>query len=351
MFFRAVFNPLIHAAAAACIVVAAGLASPVLAQEAPAPMFPALVDRLPELSQLTVQNRRYSVVFELRDGVWVAADRGDYPIRQDVLAQTVSTLAGLREYEIRTTDPALYAQLDVTEPGPTSETVHIRAVAADGDVLADVMMGAPTAIMAPPPRTGTIMRRVDEAEVWLADGGFYVPNLLPDWFEPLLNVPGRDVERVIIRAGERTMFDAIKIDFTTGDYELAFLDEEIGGPDTFVDDNAVRALTQAILSTVFDNARRREELVIPDDARIVRYETRTGLSIDITVVSDNEQIWIVYDAVAEPGTEAVAQAADITTRTARWAFQLPESRILTLTREIALLVILPMPADDFGGPP
>jgi hypothetical protein len=95
MSFRAVFNPLIHAAAG--VVVAAGLAGPVLAQETPLPpMFPALVDRMAELSQVTVENRRYSLVFELRDGVWVAADRGDYPIRQNVLAQTVSALAAPR---------------------------------------------------------------------------------------------------------------------------------------------------------------------------------------------------------------------------------------------------------------
>jgi hypothetical protein len=328
--------------------------APALAQDAP-PVFPALVERAAEISQLTIQNRRYEIVLELRDGVWVAADRGDYPVLPDLVPQTLAGLAALREFEIRTEDPALFDQLDVVGPGPDTEDVYIKAVAANGDVLAEAIIGQPAAITAPPPRSGTFVRRVDENVVWLAEGGFFVPNLFYQWFDQLLGVPGRDVARVTVSAGEMLLFDAMKIDFATGDYELIFVDRAAVGnvpvEGAAAEDNVVRAIAQALLATGFDNAAPRESITFPANARTVQFETQTGLTVVFRVMSQKGAgTWVSIDATATPGTAAAEMAATITTETQRWVFQLPESRITGLTRAITDMVILP-PTDPVDGIP
>ncbi len=337
----------------AAAVLAAPWASmaPAAAQGEPGVMFPALATRGAEVSQVTVEGRRYKIVVELRDGRWVAADRGDYPVRPEPATAVVAAMTGLVAVTIWTEDPELYRGLDVAGPGPDTEAFRVTIAAGNGEVLADAIIGTPTSIPGTPPRSGMAVRRFDEAAVWLAEGSVTVPNLFSGWFEPLLRVPGREVGRIAILAGEAILFDAIKVDFATADYELTALDPLYGDlapapgmEGTAADDNAVRALAQAILTTAFEDARRREEIVVPPEARTVLYETRGGLSLAVTLVDQDGAIWVVYAATAAPGTEAVAQAADITTRTERWAFRLPEALNITLTRDIAALVVLPAAA-------
>jgi predicted alpha/beta hydrolase family esterase len=332
----------------------AGGLSPAMAQDG-APMFPALADHVGDVAQLTIQNRRYEIVLELRDGVWVAADRGDYPVLPDLVPQTLTALAALRQFEVRTEDPALFDQLDVVGPGPDTEDVYVKAVAANGDVLAEAIIGQPTAITAPPPRSGTLLRRVDENIVWLAEGGFFVPNLFYQWFDQLLGVPGRDVARVTVSAGATLQFDAMKVDFATGDYELVFVDRAAVGnvpvEGATTEDNVVRAIAQALLATGLDNAAPRESITFPSNARTVQFETQTGLTVIFRVMTQKGAgTWVSIDATAAPGGTAAEMAATITTETQRWVFQLPESRITGLTRPITDMVLLP-PAEPADGIP
>jgi hypothetical protein len=110
-------------------------------------------------------------------------------------------------------------------------------------------------------------------------------------------------------------------------------------------------MSQAIVSTTFDDARPRDSLTIAPDARTVRYETRTGLRLDITLVTADGVTWVIYNATAIADT-AAAQAADIQARTGDWAFKLPIGRITTLSRDIAQLITVPIqPVVPIGPQP
>jgi hypothetical protein len=314
------------------------------------PVFPLLVQREADITQVTLESRRWTVVLEKRGDEWFSIDRGDYPIREQPLTEALDAITGLTTLQAKTDNPDLYHDIAVDGPGPDSDAVHVRIAAADGTVLADGILGSVSQSIGVTPRGGLFVRRTGEAQAWLAEGTVYLPTYLTEWFDPLLSVPGPEIGRVTVFAGQTMMFDAEKVDFTTGDYELRYVDPAYQREGLVAEDNQIRGFAQAVVSTSFDNARARDSLAIPSDARIVKFTTRAGLVLTVTLVPDGDVTWVLYDATttATATADAQTQATDIAAKTSNWAFLLPNSRIITLTRPIEQLVTVPVQTREPG---
>ncbi|MGD9740176.1 MAG: hypothetical protein AB7S41_15820 [Parvibaculaceae bacterium] len=313
-------------------------------------MFPELAEERAQVTQVSVDALRYDITVEKQGDRWVAIDRGGYPVRSEPVEQLLTAMAQVTEFEPRTDNEARYAEIDVAGPGEgiTGEDMHFVAQTGDGDVVADAIVGAPSRSIGN--RSGTFIRRTDEAQTWLVAGAVFFPNFMAEWFDPLFSIPGPEVGRVTIWRGQDMIFDAAKTSFETGDYELQFLAEEFQQPRIEAEDNAIRNLAQAIVSTTFEDAVPRDSITVPADARTIQFQTRGGLILAITLVPDGERTWVLYDVSAVQGSPAEAEAADIRARTFDWAFQLPPSRIITLSREVAQLVRVPPEPQPGLGP-
>jgi hypothetical protein len=313
-------------------------------------MFPQLAERMSDVTEVTVQARRYEMTLQRQGEQWVATDRGGYPVRAGPINQLLTAMAQVTEFEPRTDKPERYAELDVAGPeaDPDGEDMHFIAKTSDGTVVADAVVGAPSRSIGN--RSGTFIRRSDEAETWLAAGAVFFPNFLPEWFDPLFSIPGPEVGRVTIWRGQDMLFDASKISFETGDYEIDFLAPEYQQPRVEAEDNAIRNLAQAIVSTTFEDAVPRDQVTVPADARKIQFQTRAGLILGITLVPDGDRTLVLYDISAVPGSTAEADAAAMRERTYPWAFALPANRIITLSRDVAQLVRVPPEPQQGIGP-
>lgn len=313
-------------------------------------MFPELAERQSEVSQVTIDALRYDITVEKQGDRWVAIDRGGYPVRSEPVEQLITAMSQVTEFEPRTEREERYAEIDVAGPGEgnTGEDMRFVAQTADGTVVADAIVGAPSRSIGN--RAGTFIRRADEEQAWLAAGAVFFPNFMAEWFDPLFSVPGPEVGRVTIWRGQEMVFDAAKISFETGDYELQFLAEEFQAPRIEAEDNAIRNLAQAIVSTTFEDAVPRDTVTVPADARTIQFQTRGGLILAITLVPDGGRTLVLYDVSAVQGSPAEAEAASIRARTFDWAFQLPPSRIITLSREVEQLIRVPPEEQPGLGP-
>lgn len=308
-------------------------------------MFPALAERQAEITQVSIDALRYDLVLEKRDGQWVAVNNGDYPVRSEPIDTMIAGLATLVEYERKTDNPDNYDLLHVVGPGDDRDDTRVTVIAANGDVLMDAILGKEAVAIGANTRGGMYIRRVDEDRVWLAEGAARPPTFTSDLFDMLFNIPGRDVGRLTILAGDTVLFDAIKTDFATGDYELEYLDPSIGPAGSTANDSAVRGMSQAIVSTTFVNVKSADDVTVAPDARTLRYVTQQGLSLSVTLASDADgTTYVIYTASAAPGSEAEAQAAEITAATHGFAFELQPGRLITFTRDIHELFTPPPPA-------
>ncbi|MCW5714299.1 MAG: hypothetical protein KIT43_07305 [Bauldia sp.] len=332
------------------------VASPAPAQDATTPMFPLLTQRVDEVAEVWIQGRRYTLDLRIgEDGTVVDASRGNYPTRADLADRLVENLAAFERISIATDEPLRYGFYDVEGPSPNEEDLYVRVIARNGDVLADAIVGAAT-VIPEANRSATAVRNVDEADVWFTTGFITMPQQLSAWFDPVLQLPGRDLSRIVVSEGGVVLVDAVKQDFTTGAYAIAYIDPVLLPPGTPgegipADDNALRSLAQSVVGVVFESTVPREEIDVPEGARMVRYETTAGYAVDVTLAHDGETTWVLFDASLIEGAPATAQALvdGIQARTANWAFRIPVIALSSLLRSPAALYVAP--PIDFAAPP
>ena len=308
-------------------------------------MFPALTERADELRRITVETQRYRIVIEETGGRWVATSEAGYPVRDRVVADLVAGLAGLTAFEPKTANPSYYSYIGVAQTAPGAAAAagagtRVTASTADGEVLADVILGRLSTSIPNRRRGGMFVRSVDAEQAWLVEGTVAAPGFLQDWFEAIINIPSTEVGRLTILAGSSMVYDAVKVNFTTGDYELAFLAPEAGPAGATADDDGIRSITQAIVTTTFDRARPLETVTFGPEARTLRFLMASGLQLDVRLGEADGATWVAYSASATQ-PEAAAAAAAINERTSRWAFRLPAGRIIAFSRPITDLFVPP----------
>jgi hypothetical protein len=307
------------------------------------PMFPALAENLDDLGRIRIETARYELTLELKDQQWVAVDFGDYPVNPEPLLQIVASLAEMTKVEAKTDNPDWYGYVGVEDIGPASNSVRIVAETVDGTQLLDAIFGNASESIGFTRVGGTFVRPTDADRTWLVEGVIAAPNYVQDWFSPLLAVPGTDVAGVAIFIGDDELLAAEKVDFATADYELTYLDETIGPPETTANDAGFRSVTQGIVSTIFDQARALDTVTFGPESRTVRFTTRAGLQLDVRLGEADGEVWVAYAASAEAGSEAAATAAAINAKTERWAFRIPTYRVASLNQPIDALIVLPAP--------
>lgn len=352
----AVATRLAAAAFGAALAIGVLASSPAAAQDTAGPMFPLLAERPGDVAEVFIEGRRYALDLRIAaDGAVVDASRGAYPTRADLVTRLVENLVAFQRISIATDEPRRYGFYDVEGPTATEEDVHVRVVARNGDVLADAIIGAAT-VIPDTNRSATAVRNTDEAEVWFTTGFITMPQQLSAWFDPVLQLPGRDVSRIVLSEGGVVLVDAVKQDFTTGAYAIAYIDPMLLPPGLMpdgvpADDNALRSLAQSVVGVVFEITVPRDTITVPENARTVRYETVAGYAVDVTLAPDGETTWVLFDASVVEGAPATAQAlADqIAARTANWAFRIPVIALSSLLRSPVALYI--PPPIDFAAPP
>jgi hypothetical protein len=309
------------------------------------PMFKALGDRVADVTKLVVQTPQYKASWEKRNGTWVATDHGDYPTKETLVADVISGLAAMTTVEPKTNDPAWYPYIMVGDPAATPPTggPHVTASAANGDVLADAIIGVPSeSISASHGRGGSFVRREGEAQSWLVEGSTSVPAALSQWFDPIVNIPGPDVTDVAVLVGAKSVFEAHKADPKTGIYTLVNIDPAEGAAAGSVANvNAIRDMTSAVVGVTIEDARALDGVTPGDTSQTDRFTSVAGLQLDVTLVDADGATWAIFKASAPNGGDAAKAAADINALTEKWAFRLDAARLAKLAAKPANLVQTP----------
>lgn len=316
-------------------------------------MFPTLAEAIDEdpnnLTQIEIETPSYTITLERNDLEWVATSFGGYPVKIEPVIEIVSSLTAMTRVEPKTANPDWYGFVGVVDPSEATsqESIRIAASNSDGEELMNSLFGYRSGSIGFTRFGGMFVRPVSEEQAWLVEGVIEVPSFVQDWFESPVSIPGTAIASVAIFSGETMEFRAEKVNFDTADYELTFLSDTFGPEGTTAEDSQIRGLTQGIVSTIIEDARPIDSLELSDTDRVVRFETREGLTLDIRLVEADGETWLVYEASAEPGSQAEELAAQITQGTDRWALRVPSYRVDALSRPIDDLIVVPeVPAEQ-----
>ena len=133
-----------------------------------------------------------------KDSVWVAEDKFKYPASSKLIQKVISQLADMRKIAIKTRMPSRFNQIGV-EPYQQADanSVFIKLQGADGEILAESILGAQFRRNNIGIAEGTFIRHPKEQQAWLASGSIDIPSDLLSWLDTrILNIESNEIKKI-----------------------------------------------------------------------------------------------------------------------------------------------------------
>lgn len=149
------------------------------------PLFPEL--DVNAVAGLTVASQDGELTLEKKDGVWGMPAKGGYPAKFDKVKETALAVAGFETLEAKTSNPALYPDIGVQDPGEadsTSKRVTLRDAA--GETLADVIIGNTRPRRSGAGEPSLYVRKAGEAKSWEVTGSLWLDTSVSNWLDNLI---------------------------------------------------------------------------------------------------------------------------------------------------------------------
>jgi Domain of unknown function (DUF4340) len=268
------------------------------------PAFPALREDPDAVAKivLTTPEGTITLVRETGDR-WSAMERYGYPVDRKRVRELVVALADMRLIERKTAQPERYPRLQVEAPdAANAQSRLVRLESADGQVLAEAIIGKQRYRLTGTEPSGTYLRRPDEAQSWLASGGVQIEPAVARWLDSeIVDIPPEAIRRVEIeRAGEPGY--AAARDQPENELRLVGL----GADETLKEGADLGQIAGALSSLRFEDVRPRDQLTWPAEQHSARVETFDGVDLTVRLAQIDDEYWATFDASAVAPSSATA---------------------------------------------
>ena len=273
--------------------------------------FPGLAARLANAAKIEVLKHDGALVIERQGDRWVLPAKAGYPVRPERVHELLTGLTELRLVEQRTANPEMLDRLgleDPARPGATSQ--HLRVLDANGQVIAELILGRRRVRTQGNLPEAIYVRRVGQNQSWLAEGRLSVDSDPQLWLErDIANIPRDRVRSVTVnRTGEPELVltrpgepDAQLAITTPADAPAA-------------DETSLDEVGRAFEFLTFLDVRRAAD-VPGEDLGEGRFQMTDNLGVRVRVHRDGEAVWIQLAA------EGDDEARRLNARWEGWSFQ------------------------------
>jgi len=292
----------------------------------------------PDAAARVVIESRFGPVNLVREGDdWISPERYGYPVQGSDVRRLVSGLADMRFVERKTANPARFHRLevqDITEE--FADSAHVTVASSDGGVLADLIVGRPSARFFEGRSSGTYIRFPGTNDVWLVTGVTNVQTRLVPWLaRTIVSVPADSVARIAIGEGE-------------GAYALirekpedAFAVEG-ASEGRKVDPDKVRPVSRALANLELEDVKPHKDLELPAGAQVAEVQTFDSLVVRMRMAEIDKKRWAVFEASYEGDPKdqsdaaraARAAAQAINKRVADWVYWIPSALFSNMTKPV-----------------
>lgn len=316
-------------------------------------LIPGLAEQINEIEAIDIVGADGETVASLRRERerWRLREKFDYEADFARIHGLLSDLARARRLEPRTDDPQWHARLGVSEPG-AGEGAGMRINFVDSG-LPGLIIGRPA-----PGGLGHFVRLADEPQTWLADRIPEIPAERMDWLErAIMDIPTDSIAAVDIHHPDGEAVRLRPADPEGGAWVV--LDAP---PEREVRPGWEVRQTANALSRLNLNDLRPHE-AIPEDAVIVRYQSRDGLDFEARLFTEESVHWVHFrvspavrgedqaaadDAAGnsigaadggDPDQELKVDAIAVDGRLSPWQFAVDATRFEQMTRRLSDLLL------------
>jgi hypothetical protein len=275
-------------------------------------MFPGLTAKLKDARRIEITNKGNITVIELKNGVWGAADRGDYPVQETKLRGLLTGLTELRLAEPRTTDPAEFSRLGLEDPTKDTHGTAslLRVLDADGKPIVSLIVGHRRTRSQGDAPEEVYVRRPDDNQSWLAEGTVQADADPQVWLNrDIMNISHTLLTKVVSTKGGAT------IELTRDGDKL-----KVTQPAEYpkLEDYKVDDVDRALENLTFQDVRPVNE-PIGDKIGEAVFSTSDGLDITVTLYHLGKDSWTRFAVAATD--HGKPEADRLNKKLANWAFE------------------------------
>ena len=323
--------------------------------------FPGLLDRINDVAEIDIKAKGTTTVIKRADPGWVMPNKFDYPVQSEMAKGAAIGFGEMELTERKTAHPDRYARLGVEDvDGENAKSRLVTLKDAKGATLAEMIVGRPREGRLGG-QGGIYVRHVGDPQSWFAPANFEIPGNPMVWLEPrIIHVNAKRVATVTtVQPNGDTL---VLYKDTPQTAHFAFKDLPAGKKlkGEAVADDMSTALTTVDLVDVAPQAN------IDFTQKVWHTEVKTfdGLDVKVDIVQQGEHPWAKL--VASAGTpltdrnsqaedvqkflktadEVAKEAADINTRTGKWAYELQGYQAEKLRSPLSIF----LEAEQMGGP-
>jgi hypothetical protein len=269
-----------------------------------APLAPALASRLDEVGKLVIEKQGQTVTVERRDGRWVLAERGGYPVAPVKVRDLVLAVSEARLLEPKTSNPERLMRLELMDPAaPEARSTSLRILAGDGEELAAVVIGKTRHGLYGAGRGGAYVRAVGSDQAWLADRTIEVPGEPVAWLErTVLDLPPAAVTGITLSPPTGEPVALVPEAGPEGRLTLASVPEGRA-----VDPEKVNRVRSLLDGLGIQDVQPASAVALPTDASRARFALANGAAITVTAARIGEGDKVEWWARLEVGDGAAAR--------------------------------------------
>lgn len=325
-------------------------------------LFPEFIDRINDISEITVQNKKDTLTVVNDNGAWKIREADDYPALFNKVKQTAIAVSELKIISEKTSNPGLYSELGVEDPASAEAgSMLLTLKDAGGNSLVSLIVGKNRLSRSASENPGLYVRLPEDKQSLLVEGSLDVSTDVADWIERnLMDIKPERIKHINIMHpdDEDVILDR---DNDSGDLVVQNVPEGKQARSDYI----LNRLEGILEDIRIDNVKAESALVYPDDAVVATVMTSDGLSAEITSAVIDEKNYARFDfnyveppqannPEAEPdevaGTEGRdeeetgethdvgREVADLRALTEGWVYQLPSYKFETFTRKLDDLV-------------
>lgn len=284
-------------------------------------LFPGVEREFNRISRIEIADKDGKVIIaRTGDDRWILPEKHDYPADRVAVRRLILSFARMEVVEAKTRQPALYGRLGLRDLAAGDSRARQVTLWSGSTAVASLLIGERAASQAPgggATAERAYVRRVGEAETWLAEGVPDVTAKVADWLDDrLFSLPRERIAEITVRHADgeelRLSRDAPQADFTLDEMPAGRSLKTYGGVDT----------TASVLAFLaFDDLRPAVEEDRTAATAVVTFRTFDGLEVILSIRDG----WVHFGAAGDS-----PEAADISDRLSPWAYALPEYKMRDL---------------------
>ncbi len=288
------------------------------------PMLPELRRQANGLAGIELAKRGQTLTLVRNGEQWSLKERAGYPVLGDKVRALLVQLTNAELTEPKTAAKDRWALLDLEDPaGKDAKSGLVRLLDAGGKPMAEMVIGKarPSAFGAG--RNGVYVRRLSEAQTWLASGEPNVTLDVKDWVDPAIFKADTEKLKRVTVAHPKEVPIIVEREGEAGKggkFVLKSVPEGLKVKQSA----GVEQIALSLGSVDLEDMRKLAATPVGDAVSTITAESSNGLTVTFRLRRDGapDDAWLSFTATGEG--EAKKAADEINAKAAGWEFKIPK---------------------------